>query len=45
MQSGMTGCGLWIINPPYVLAEEMKVILQQLREFFNPGVSSFSIES
>lgn len=45
MQSGMTGCGLWIINPPYVLAEEMKLILQQLRSFFNPGISSFIVES
>ncbi|HHF7343765.1 TPA: 23S rRNA (adenine(2030)-N(6))-methyltransferase RlmJ [Legionella feeleii] len=44
-QSGMTGCGLWVINPPYVLAEEMKIILQQLRGFFNPGISSFIVES
>lgn len=42
---GMTGCGLWIINPPYVLADEMKIALQQLRTLFNPGVSSFIVES
>ncbi|WED44073.1 23S rRNA (adenine(2030)-N(6))-methyltransferase RlmJ [Legionella cardiaca] len=41
---GMTGCGLWIINPPYVLEEEMKIILEQLRTLFNPGVSFFTIE-
>lgn len=44
ISTGMTGCGLWIINPPYVLAEEAKNILQTLRQIFNPGVSSFLIE-
>jgi 23S rRNA (adenine2030-N6)-methyltransferase len=44
IQSGMTGCGLWIINPPYTLAEEMKIILEQLRSLFNPGISSYLIE-
>lgn len=44
-QPGMTGCGLWIINPPYLLAEEMKIVLQQLRTLFNPGVSSFIVEA
>lgn len=42
---GMTGCGLWIINPPYTLAEDMKIILEQLRTLFNPGVSSFLIQA
>ena len=42
---GMTGCGLWIINPPYLLADELKVALQALRNVFNPGVSSYLIES
>ena len=40
---GMTGCGLWIINPPYLLADELKAGLQALRKVFNPGVSSFFI--
>ncbi|MDP1604199.1 MAG: 23S rRNA (adenine(2030)-N(6))-methyltransferase RlmJ [Legionella sp.] len=43
-QAGMNGCGLWVINPPYMLAEEMKSILNFLRTLFNPGVSSFLIE-
>ncbi len=42
---GMTGCGLWIINPPFVLAEELKLILQALRKILNPGVSSYSMET
>ncbi len=42
---GMSGCGLWIINPPYVLADELRPILSSLKSFFNPGVSSFIIES
>lgn len=41
---GMTGCGLWIINPPYTFAQEMKKILDTLRTYFNPGVSSYIIE-
>ncbi|VEG89862.1 23S rRNA (adenine(2030)-N(6))-methyltransferase RlmJ [Legionella spiritensis] len=43
--SGMWGCGLWIINPPYVLAEEMKVVLTCLKSFFNPKQASFLLES
>lgn len=43
-QQGMTGCGLWIINPPWVLANEMKSILDYLRTIFNPGVSSYLIQ-
>lgn len=44
IKEGMTGCGLWIINPPYTLADEMKEILGVLRTIFNPGISSFVIE-
>lgn len=44
-KGGMTGCGLWIINPPFTLAKEMKVALDALRSYFNPGVSSYIIES
>lgn len=43
-QPGLTGCGLWIINPPYVLANEMKIALKELCSLFNPGVSSFIVE-
>ena len=42
---GMTGCGLWIINPPYVLAEEIKLAFNALRKLFNPGGSSYLIEN
>ena len=41
----MTGCGLWVINPPYVLRAEIKLALDTLREFFNAGVSSYLIEN
>ncbi len=44
-KAGMTGCGLWIINPPYVLPEELKLMLQALRKVFNPGVSSYLMET
>lgn len=41
---GMNGCGLWVINPPYVLASELKVALKELCTLFNPGISSYLIE-
>ncbi|MDA9271853.1 23S rRNA (adenine(2030)-N(6))-methyltransferase RlmJ [bacterium] len=44
LNTGMAGCGLWIINAPYTLAEEMKTALQTLRQLFNPGASSYLIE-
>lgn len=43
MGAGMMGCGLWIINPPYVLATELALVLDSLRKLFNPGVSSYLI--
>lgn len=42
---GMSGCGLWIINPPFTLAEEMKTVLNALKAYFNPGISSYTIEA
>ncbi|KTD03448.1 23S rRNA (adenine(2030)-N(6))-methyltransferase RlmJ [Fluoribacter gormanii] len=42
---GMSGCGLWIINPPFTLAEEMKTVLNTLKTHFNPGSSSYIIEA
>ncbi|OGV47618.1 MAG: 23S rRNA (adenine(2030)-N(6))-methyltransferase RlmJ [Legionellales bacterium RIFCSPHIGHO2_12_FULL_42_9] len=42
---GMNGCGLWVINPPYVLQAELKTVLAVLKGLFNPGVSSYCILS
>lgn len=42
---GMAGSGLWIINPPYTLANEMKVVCETLKHYFNPKECSFVIES
>lgn len=44
-KEGMSGCGLWIINPPFTLAAELKSALDTLRTYFNPGISSYIIES
>jgi 23S rRNA (adenine2030-N6)-methyltransferase len=42
---GMTGCGLWVINPPYVLASELVEALDELVKVVNPGGSSYSVNS
>lgn len=42
---GMTGCGLWIINPPYLLQTELKIALDILRTLLNPGISSYLIKN
>lgn len=42
---GMTACGLWIINPPYTLKEEMDSILQDLCKLLNPGKATYIVES
>lgn len=42
---GMSGCGLWIINPPFILAEELKTVLNTLKNYFNPGGSTYMIEA
>jgi 23S rRNA (adenine2030-N6)-methyltransferase len=44
-KDGMTGCGLWIINPPFTFAAEIKSALDTLRTYFNPGISSYIVES
>lgn len=44
-QFGMTGTGLWVINPPYTFAQDMKIVLDTLRTYFNPGISSYTIET
>lgn len=43
--AGMSGCGLWIINPPFTLAEEVHTVLNILKTYFNPGSSSYIIEA
>ena len=44
-QEGMTGCGLWLINPPFTFAQEMKTICDTLKSYFNPKEASFVIEA
>ena len=44
VQEGMHACGLWIINPPYVLANEMKILLTFLKNVFNKGISTYHME-
>ncbi len=41
---GMRACGLWVINPPFVLAAELKIAFNALKQWFNPGSSSYLIE-
>ncbi len=43
--AGMQACGLWIINPPYVLAEELHRVLTTLTHHWQPGTSNFLVES
>jgi 23S rRNA (adenine2030-N6)-methyltransferase len=44
-KEGMSGCGLWIINPPFTFADEIKTVLDTLRTYFNPGISSYIVET
>lgn len=41
---GMTGSGLWIINPPYTLADEADKMLQTLASIFQPKSASHLVE-
>jgi 23S rRNA (adenine2030-N6)-methyltransferase len=41
---GMDGCGLWIINPPYPLEDELKTAFAFLKTIFNPGLASYLIK-
>lgn len=43
--NGMTACGLWIINPPYTLAQELKSALGILTSIINPGSSEYLVET
>lgn len=42
---GMRGCGLWIINPPYVLHEEMSIVCKALTTIINPGNAFYTIQN
>ena len=42
---GMTGTGLWIINPPYILHNQLKTALTSLCRLINPGISSYLLEA
>lgn len=42
---GMYGCGLWLCNPPYTLANELKTGMDYLKTILNPGQSHYTIES
>jgi 23S rRNA (adenine2030-N6)-methyltransferase len=44
LKQGMTGCGLWIINPPHVLLSEMTLACESLSHIFHPGASSYLIQ-
>lgn len=41
---GMGACGLWIINPPFCLEEQLNTSLTFLKKIFNMGQSSFIIK-
>ena len=41
---GMTGSGLWIINPPYVLAEEGEKMLQELSKIIQSDSASYLVK-
>ncbi|WP_133138650.1 23S rRNA (adenine(2030)-N(6))-methyltransferase RlmJ [Legionella genomosp. 1] len=41
---GMNSCGLWIINPPYLLEEQVKSGLDYLCSIINPKKSFYRIE-
>ncbi len=32
---GMTGCGLWVLNPPFVLKEQMEIVMTTLKHYLN----------
>jgi 23S rRNA (adenine2030-N6)-methyltransferase len=44
-EEGMSGCGLWIINPPFTFIDEMHLVLNTLKTCFNCGHSTYIIEA
>lgn len=45
LKSGMTGCGLWIINPPYTLADQLNQILKTLCSIFSENGATYLLET
>ena len=43
-ERGMRGTGLWFINPPYTLKEDLKIACEYFKKIFNPIGSSYLIE-
>lgn len=41
---GMTGTGLFLINPPYLLKSEIETALKVLETLINPGQSFYKVE-
>lgn len=39
----MKGCGLWVINPPYILAEQLKQLLDGLTNTIYPGSATYRL--
>ena len=39
----MTGTGLWIINPPFVLKQQLEQAMPIICERLNPGIASYEI--
>ena len=42
---GMDGCGLYIINPPFTLEQELRVVFDCLLRILNPGRSSYVLKA
>lgn len=42
-EPGMYGCGLWIITPPYTLAEELALLMPELCHILNPNKAHFNL--
>lgn len=42
---GMTGCGLWVINAPYVLAAELRSVLPLMVKHLNSGKATYEMNA
>lgn len=43
--NGMRGCGLWILNPPYVLKKQMQEVLPVLTNHFGSRTATYHLYS
>jgi 23S rRNA (adenine2030-N6)-methyltransferase len=43
--TGMRGCGLWILNPPYLLKKQMQEVLPVLINHFGPRTATYQMYS